>query len=90
MLPEVSTCQHGWGKLARTEDVNPQRQIRWKDGLIEPMAGAIQKQGVVNGRVQPSPVSMALEEITTAPLAGGTEAVRARGRTQKGSVQSVP
>lgn len=53
--PQLSTCKTALELLARAEEVSVQSQIR--------------KGGTANVAVQPSPVAMALEEITTAKLA---------------------
>jgi hypothetical protein len=68
-LPQLSTCKNALEMLARTEDMNVQRQIRKQDKLIGETEGVFRGEGVVNVQVQPSPVSMALEEITTAKIA---------------------
>ncbi len=68
-LPELSTCKNALGMLARTEDVSVQRQIRKQVKLIGESRGALQQGTVETIQVQPSPVAMALEEITTARIA---------------------
>ncbi|MDM7952808.1 MAG: hypothetical protein QUV07_06290 [Cyanobium sp. CZS 25K] len=68
-LPQLSTCKSALEMLARAEDVNVERQIRKEDKLLNQVPGVLQEDPVVNVLVQPSPVSMALEEITTAKIA---------------------
>lgn len=68
-LPELSTCKNALDMLARTEDVSVQRQIRTEEKLIGQSQGTLQQDAVETIPVQPSPVAMALEEITTAKIA---------------------
>ena len=66
-VPQLSTCKNALEMLARAEDMNVQRQIEAQTNVTA--SGAVAKNSVVNVQVKPSPVSLALEEITTAKIA---------------------
>ena len=66
-VPQLSTCKNALEMLARAEDMNVQRQIEEQTNVTA--SGAMLKDPVVNVQVRPSPVSQALEEITTAKIA---------------------
>ncbi|WP_216904443.1 hypothetical protein [Synechococcus sp. CCY 9618] len=67
--PQLSTCKTALELLARTEDINVQKQIRKEEQKNVAANGFRSEDQVVNVQVQASPVALALEEITTAKIA---------------------
>ncbi len=67
--PQLSTCKNALEMLARAEDVNVQKQVRKEELMNQSSTGPKSDDPVVNVQVRASPVSMAIEEITTAKIA---------------------
>jgi hypothetical protein len=66
---QVSTCKNALEMLQREQDLIVQDQIRNQDLNNVSSSGSGSEDPVVNVQVKASPVSMAIEEITTARIA---------------------
>ncbi len=68
-IPQLSTCKDALEMLAIAEDANVQKQINEEDKINATTNSPQNENRIVNVKVQDTPVSKALEEITIAKIA---------------------